>query len=212
MKPVCVFGVVGLAAVLGAASPVPAEARKAAAFPAGKYVLGGEKEAAKGDDVMDLKKTFRLKANQYVLSGGPSPTDKIVVDDDLAVLQGGAELFVDDDTVRSTETRPGFPVKYQGYPVVLVLDPAKKVQLRATDHYATEAILGPVWVHRWDGARKKLTAGKTQDSAPTLPDVFFDESFDLATGFEMPGGISHDAETDLPAKPASLLPRFRPGN
>lgn len=213
MKTIWALGALGTVALAGAglvvASPVPAEGRRPAAFPAGRYVLGGEKEAAKGDDVQELTKSFRMKPGQYLLSGGPSPKDAILVDDDLEVLQGGKPLFVDDDHVRSTETRGKLTARYQGLPIILVLDPTKKVQVRATDHCATEAVLGPIWVHRWDGASKKLTEGKSEESAPNLPNVFFDESFSLSDGFELPRTVSHDAEMDLPAKPASLLARFR---
>ncbi|MCI0701453.1 MAG: hypothetical protein L0241_10265, partial [Planctomycetia bacterium] len=70
--------------------------------------------------------------------------------------------------------------------------------------------IGSLWLHRWDGARKRLTEGKQLASAPNLPFTFFDESFAIADGFEMPDKISHDAATDMPEKPATLLPRFKP--
>jgi hypothetical protein len=214
MKPTCTLAALGLLAAVGAglASPVRPDNRKPAAFPAGRYVLAGEKEAARGDDTLELTKAFRLRPNQFVLSGGPSPADKLVVDDDLEVLQDGKPLFIDDDRVASTDPRDSFagnPVKYRGFPIVLVLDPAKKVRFRATDRFATEAMLGPVWLHRWDGARKKLTDGKTETSGPDLPAVFFDESFALADGWGMPERVPTDAQTELPERPASLLPRYR---
>src|SRR5215510_16408332 len=87
------------------AAPVPADTRKPAAFPAGIYVLTGADEPAQGTDVYEFTKTFRLKPGQYVLSGGPKPTDLILVDDDLEVYQEKTALFIDDDHVRSTETR-----------------------------------------------------------------------------------------------------------
>lgn len=210
MKLVCAMGVVGLVAVVGfvTGAPVPTDTGKPAAFPVGRYVLGGEKDSARGRDVLELTKTFRLKPGQYVFSGGPSPTDVILVDDDLEILQGDRSLFIDDDNVRSTENLGKQPARYQGFPIVLILDASKKVQVRATDCNPSEAILGPIWLHRWDGARKKLTAGKSEESVMALPHVFFDESFDLIDGFEMPKRVSYDAATDLPAVPASLLPRF----
>ena len=73
-------------------------------------------------------------------------------------------LFRDDDGVRSTEDRGKRAARYQGLPVVLVLDPAKKVRIVATDCFASEAVVGPLWLHRWDGARKKLTEGKSVES------------------------------------------------
>ena len=57
------------------AAPVPTDSRKPAAFPAGRYVLAGAGEPARGDDVYEFTKTFQLRAGQYVLSGGMKPTD-----------------------------------------------------------------------------------------------------------------------------------------
>ena len=197
--------------VVGAlvAAPVPPDTRTPAAFPAGQYVLGGSGEAARGEDRYEFTKTFRLKRDQYVLSGGPKPTDLIVVDDDLEVTQGGKKLFVDDDHRASTDTRGKEAAQYQGQPIVLVLDPAKKVRIVATDHGGADAVLSALWLHRWDGARKKLTDGKKVTSAATLPSTFFDESFALDAGFEMPEKVPTDAVVDVPEKPAMLLPRFK---
>lgn len=191
------------------AAPVPSETRKPAAFPAGRYVLTGADETAQGADVYEFTKTFRLKPGQFVLSGGPKPTDLIVVGDDLEVYQEKLALFVDNDHVPSTNTRGKRAARYQGQPIVLVLDPAKKVRIVAIDHEA-DATIGELWLHRWDGARKKLTEAKQPQPAPKLPFTFFDESYTLSEGFEMPEKVSTDAATELPAKPATLLPRFKP--
>ncbi len=94
--------------------------------------------------------------------------------------------------------------------MVLVLDATKKIRIVAIDCLQTEAILGPLWLHRWDGARQKLTNGVSQDSAPNLPAVFFEESYSITDGFEMPERISTEAAELLPEKPAKLLPRFKP--
>src|SRR5262245_27405755 len=202
MRRMLTFGVLaGLAGVLLAA-PIPKDNRNPAAFPAGRYVLAGAGEAATGDDVLEIVKTFRLRPGQYILSGGQKPTDALFVDDDLDLFQGETKLFVDDDHVRTTEDRGKFAARYQGQPIVLVLDPTKKLRVRATDCCASEAMLGELWLHRWDGARKKLTNGKVEASAANLPAVFFDESFALTDGFELPDKVATDAATDMPEKPA----------
>jgi hypothetical protein len=188
------------------AAPVPAETRKPAAFPAGQYVLTGADEPAKGDDVYEFPKTFRLKRGQYVLSGGSKPSDLVVIDDDLEVDQGGKKLVIDDDHAASASPKS----TYKGQPIVLVLDPAKKIRIVGVDHCVVEAIVGALWLHRWDGARKKLTDGKQERSAQNLPNTFFDESYILTAGFELPENLSTDAPLDTPEKPATLLPRFRP--
>src|SRR5690242_10996155 len=123
MRRALAAGVVLAAVGALLAAPVPAETRKPAAFPAARYVLAGAGEPAQGDDTFEFTKTFRLKPGQYVLSGGPKPTDLIVIDDDLEVHQDGKKLFVDDDRVASTERRGKMTAKYQGFPIVLVLNP-----------------------------------------------------------------------------------------
>src|SRR5262245_60381584 len=132
-------GVVLLAVGALLAAPVPGETRKPAAFPAGIYVLTGADEPAQGTDVYEFTKTFRLKPGQYVLSGGPKPTDLILVDDDLELYQEKSVLFQDNDTIRSTETRGKQAVNYQGRPILLVLDPAKKLRVVVIDYHAATA-------------------------------------------------------------------------
>jgi|GEM_PF-6361755 len=205
-----VLSIVVLAAVgVLLAAPVPAETRKPAAFPAGHYILTGAGEPAQGTDVYEFTKTFRLKPGQYILSGGEKPTDSIVIDDDLEVHQGDKKLFIDDDQVASTDRRGKRAASYQGQPIVLVLDPTKKVRIVGIDHFATEAIISELWLHRWDGARKKLSDRRREQSAPLLPNTFFDESFALDEGFKMPENVATDAAIDVPEKPATLLPRFK---
>ncbi len=203
-------GVVGLGLV-GAALASPAPRERQAAFPPGRYVLAGGVDAATGDDVLELREKFRLRPNQYVLSGGPKPTDEVVVDDDLELRQGDRRLFVDDDTVASTERRGKLTARYQGQPIVLVLDRDKPLAVRATDHHPADAILGELWLHRSDGARKQLTKGVREQSANDLPHVFFDEKFDVKDGFARPVQMATGARTELPERPALLLPRFRTG-
>src|SRR5579872_686750 len=147
MKRLFAFGVI-LAAMGGVlASPVPAETRKAAAFPAGHYILAGGGEPGRGEDVHEFTKAFHLRQGQYVLSGGEKPTDVLFVDDDLEVYQEKVKLFVDDDHVRTTENRGKQPARYKGEPIVFVLDATKKLRIVAIDCAQSEAILGPLWLH-----------------------------------------------------------------
>jgi hypothetical protein len=198
--------------VFGLAFPAaggPKEARDGEAkgkpfvFPAGKFILGGGSRAATGQDVYEFKKPFTLRPGQFILCGGPSPTTPIVVDDDLEVLVDGQALFVDDDHVASTDTRPAFPRSYDGTPIILVLDPAKKLRIRAIDHVPSEAILGELYLYRHDGARKRLTGRIAENSNPNLPHVFFDQEFSLDGDFEAPP--SDKDAIQVPAVPADLL-------
>jgi hypothetical protein len=217
MRGACVLAFLGAAflAVPGASGvPRPEEKGKAHVFPAGRYVLAGGPEAAAGDDVTEIMDDFRMRPGQFILSGGPSPTDEIVVDDDLELLQGGKALFVDNDGVDSTNKDGKQPATYQGFPIVFNADPKGKLRVRATDQCRTQAILGELWLHRADGARRKLTDRIQQRSAAQLPHVFFDEEFDLAKGFDTPAAPRKARENviDLPERPAMLLPKNKAKN
>jgi hypothetical protein len=212
MRAAWVVGLVGAAflTVPGASGvPRPEEKGKSYVFPAGRYVLAGGPEAAAGDDVTELMDDFRMKPGQFILSGGPSPTDEIVVDDDLELLQDGKSIFLDNDGVDSTNKDGKHPATYQGHPIVFNADSKGKLRVRATDQCRTQAILGELWLHRADGARRRLSEKIQQRSAAQLPHVFFDEEFDLAKGFDIPAAPrkAREAVIDLPERPAMLLPK-----
>jgi hypothetical protein len=193
-------------------APRPDERGKTYVFPAGRYILAGGAEAALGDDVKELLDDFIMKPGQYILSGGPNPTDEIIVDDDLEIRQDGKALFIDDDHVATTNKRGKSAASFQGHPIIFVADPKLKLKLTATDHNPVDAILGPLWLHRHDGAKRQLTPGLTQQSADQLPHVFFDQEFDLTKDFEMPATIreAKGSVIDLPERPATLLPKNQP--
>jgi hypothetical protein len=215
----CVLGTL-FAAILGwgflpqsesHASPANTREATPAPFPKGRYILGGGKETATGEDVFELKDRFRMRTDQYILSGGPNPTDEIIVDDDLEIRVGDQVLFLDDDRVCSTEKRGKQPAKYQGFPIILRLDVEKKLTIRITDHCGAEAIVSDLWLHRWDGSKKCLTKAIKQASTNQLPNVFFDQDFDLKKGFEAQARplTTKESVIDLPEHPPTLLPRNR---
>jgi hypothetical protein len=155
-------------------------------FPAGTYVLGSSSRPATGKDICTLREPFALHADQYILSGGPRPTDSIVIDDDLEVLRGKTLLFVDDDHVRAGDRRAGIGCTYDGAPIILALPQGAVLRIRAIDHAPTEAILGELYLHRSDGARWLLVRGRKAASNDRLPHTFFDETFRIAAGFDRP--------------------------
>lgn len=214
MRTLSILGL-GVSALVVALSPQaggvprPEAKGKTYVFPAGRYVLAGGEQPGTGNDATELMEDFTMKPGQYVLSGGPNPTDEILVDDDLEILQNGKPLFVDNDTIRSTEKRGKAAAVYQGQPVVFVADAKAKLVIRATDHAQTEAILGELWLHRHDGAKRRVTEKVTEGSAAQLPHVFFSDEIDLSKGFEMPAAVraARGSVIDLPERPAMLLPR-----
>jgi hypothetical protein len=147
-------------------------------FPPGRYVLGGLAQPARGQDAARIDKPFTLHPDQYILSGGPWPTDLVGVDDDLEIYCGKRLLFIDDDG-----RCPGDTINhstYDGSPIILVIPPGVRFRLRAIDRGADGASLGDVYLHSWDGARKRLVTGFWQHSNPQLPHAFFDQEFDCA--------------------------------
>lgn len=186
----------------------PGDGKAGYVFPPGRYILGGGQKPARGEDLYELKNPFRLRPGQYILSGGPRPTDRVIVDDDLEVSSGDKLLFIDDDHVPSTETRKdflGFSCKYAGSPIILVIDPKAKLRIQAIDIFAGDAVLGELYLHRRDGARRRLTEYLKQQSNPVLPHVFFSQEFALDEGFEPAPTMKEVME--MPAVPASLLPK-----
>jgi hypothetical protein len=190
-------------AAVSQAVVVPPDAEKRQIFPPGKYVLGGGAQPARGKDTFDINKPFTLRPGQYILSGGPLPTDRIVVDDDLEVSSGDKLLFMDDDHVASTEMRQGWPCTYDGTPIILVLDPKAKLRIQAVDHCANDAILGELYLHRSDGARRRLSERIAENSNANLPHIFFSREFALDHDFEGPMAITDVMQ--MPECPASLL-------
>jgi hypothetical protein len=160
-------------------------------------VLGGGPETARGTDAAKVADPFTLHPDQYVLSGGPAPTDPIDVDDDLEVLVGDAKLFLDDDHLRSTDTRFGKDRRtYDGSPLILRLPPGATFRVRAVDCAPTEAGLSELWLHRWDGAKRRLTPAVKEKSNAQLPHVFFDKEYKVAEGFDPAPVRAAPARTD----------------
>jgi hypothetical protein len=192
-------------AAVSQAVVVPPETENRYIFPPGKYILGGGAQPARGTDTFEIKKPFSLRSGQYILSGGPLPMDRIVVDDDLEVSSGEKLLFLDDDHVASTEMRQGWPCTYEGTPIILVLNPKAQLRIQAVDHCANDAILGELYLHRHDGARQQLTKRIAQNSDANLPHVFFSQEFALDRDFAGPAAITDVLQ--MPECPASLLSR-----
>src|SRR5258708_37490991 len=93
--------------------------------------------------------------------------------------------------------------------MIFVADGKQKLKITATDHCPVDAILSPLWLHRHDGAKRQLTKGLNQPSANTLPNVFFNEEFDLTKDFDLPEKVRTGTGSviDLPEHPAMLLPK-----
>jgi hypothetical protein len=180
-------------------------------FPSRQIHPRGAAEACRGEDLFEIKKPFRLRPGQFILSGGSGPTEPIVVDDDLEVSSGEKVAFIDDDHVKSTETRKnfgGFSCTYSGAPIILVLDQKAKLRILAIDTFGPDAELGELYLHRHDGARRRLTEHIQQQSNRVLPHIFFSKEFALDGSFEPAPSIKEETKEVMlmPAILASLLP------
>lgn len=214
MRSKCAFSIlsIGLAFVFtleAGGVPRPDEKGKTYVFPAGRYILAGGPEAAIGDDNTELMEDFTLKPGQYILSGGPNATDRLVIDDDIEILQGDKLLFNDNDQIATNERNTKTAPSYKGMPIVLAADAKGKLRIRVTDHRGVDAVVGELWLHRHDGASRLITKEIRQASAQQLPNLFFNEEIDLTKGFEMPSKIrsASGSVIDMPERPALLLPR-----
>jgi RNA polymerase sigma factor (sigma-70 family) len=147
-------------------------------YPPGKYILGGLARTARAPDVARIDRPFTLHPNQYILSGGPRPTDPVRVDDDLELYCGKRLLFIDDDADPSRDRIKDPP--YDASPIILVIPPGARLRLRAIDRIPDGAYVGDMYLHRWDGARKRLVTARWQHSNPQLPHAFFDQEFDCS--------------------------------
>jgi hypothetical protein len=138
-----------------------------------QVILCTSDKTARGMDRQELKENFSLGSDEFILSGGPSPADPIVVDDDLVVSIGGRKSFVDDDGCRSDESRPRYSRSYEGTPLLLRISAGEKIQIMATDRGASDALLGELYLHGRDGWKAKVTDKIVQASAERLPSTFF---------------------------------------
>jgi hypothetical protein len=156
---------------------------KPAPFSAGSYILGFGVAPLTGKNLVNVQKPFHLQPGQFILSGGPDPTDRLIVDDDIEIQLGDRKLFIDDDHVRTGDGRAANRCTYDGEPIILALPPTAKLRIRAIDCFPTDAILGDIYLHRFDGAKVLVAKAVHQRSAAKLPNVFFDQEFDLARLF-----------------------------
>jgi hypothetical protein len=159
-------------------SPAPAVAD--GAIPGGEYVIADGGTTATERNVHRFDAPFSLRPGQFVLSGGPKPTDRIEVDDDLEIRVGDKLVFVDDDHVSTKDNRSGVGRRYAGTPILLQMAPDQTIRIRAIDHCATEAALGTLYLHGADGLRPLSAKPILRASAASLPHTFFDEAFQPA--------------------------------
>jgi hypothetical protein len=164
-------------ALLAFPSLASADTPRPASIPAGGFILIGGRQPATGDSLAKIEKSFSLAAGLYLLSGGPDPHEPLNIDDDLELSVGGRKIFIDNDHVRTTEGRGRIGCTYAGEPILLPFARKAKLRIQVIDTGATDAVVGDLYLHRWDGAKVQLVKAIHQRSAPKLPNVFFDKEF-----------------------------------
>lgn len=90
----------------------------------------------------------------WILSGGPSPTDQIIVDDDLEVIVNGITVFKDDDEYSTLDGR----ASWNGEPIIFSALPGDELNIIATNPNGGEIELSPLYLNQ-DGQAAKLSDG-----------------------------------------------------
>ena len=113
--------------------------------------------------------------HEWVLSGGPAPTDPLAVDDDLYV--GLLSPRGDRTLLHDADQRAGrLP------PVAFTAEPGDRLRIYAIDVHTVCRSLGPLWLHNaTTGRSRQLTPGVDDGCVPGgRPDyIFFDQTFEV---------------------------------
>lgn len=114
----------------------------------------------------------------FILSGGPSPTTEIQVDDDLEVRVNGKTVFQDDDGTDTGSIKRNNGPGFKGEPIEFTATLGDTLRIIATDG-GVGFSLSPLYLHI--GERSfKITDGVPGEPSPKdLPYVFFDETFTI---------------------------------
>jgi hypothetical protein len=109
--------------------------------------------------------------SSWILSGGPSVSTPIVVDDDLQVMLNG--LVIGDDGDGKASTLPPLPFTAQVGDTLGII---------ARDAQASCRSLSPLWLHcATSGQKRQLTPGNNDGCAPgRTPGTFFSEVYTVS--------------------------------
>ena len=114
------------------------------------------------------KKRKKKRCRKWILSGGPDPTEEIVVDDDLKVLRNGQIVFEDADGDSGDHD-----------PIHFSARKGAKLRIVAFDAQALCHELGPLYLH-CEGKgrlRRKLTDGVPYTCPNEAVGEFFNKTF-----------------------------------
>lgn len=104
----------------------------------------------------------------WILSGGPSPTEPIGVDDDLQVTLNGVTILNDGNNVAGN-----LP------PVPFRANVGDSLAVTARDVNPACRALSPLWLHcATNGQKRQLSAGQNDGCAPgRTPGIFFNQVY-----------------------------------
>jgi hypothetical protein len=116
------------------------------------------------------KKPKPKKCRSWILSGGPSPTDKLSVDDDLQINLNGTSIFTDANKVANELP----PVRFKA-------DIGDFLEVAAIDENVACRSISPLWLHcATTGKKRQLSAGQNDGCAPgRTAGVFFGKVFTI---------------------------------
>lgn len=106
----------------------------------------------------------------WIISGGPSATAPLSVDDDLRITRNGVDIL--NDANKKAGNLPAVPFAAKIGDSLAVI---------ATDTNAACRSLSPIWLHcTTSGEKRQLSAGQNDGCAPgRTPGVFFSKVFSI---------------------------------
>ncbi len=106
----------------------------------------------------------------WIVSGGPSPTTLLSVDDDLQITRNGVNILNDGNKMAGNLP----PVPFAG-------KTGDSLAVIATDTNPACRSVSPIWLHcATTGEKRQLSAGQNDGCAPgRTPGVFFSEVFTI---------------------------------
>jgi|GEM_PF-2784049 len=113
-------------------------------------------------------------ASTWILSGGPSPYDPIIVDDDLEVKINGVTIFKDDDGYSSLDGRSS----WKGNPIDFSAFSGDELEIIATNPGGGEIELSTLYLNH-EGHSSKLSDGVPKIQSKVIE--FFKSRYTLST-------------------------------
>lgn len=119
--------------------------------------------------------TVKAASENFILSGGPNPTDNFCVDDDIYVYLNGELIYADIDPRRAS---------CNNQPVSFAASRGEELRVTGVDSRGICRSMGPLWLH-YGNQNMELFAGRNDGCLGWLAGVtFYDQTFILPRSAE----------------------------